>query len=97
MSVEKSFIDWVLLIWDSNWPLFLLGARNTLIIALSGTIIGFFIGVIIGVIRTIPIDQNTHPLARIGYKIVNFLLLCYIKIRGTLMIVQAMVIFYGAA
>jgi len=75
-----------------------MGARNTLIIALTGTVIGFFIGVLIGVIRTIPIDHNTGPLARFGYKILNFLLLCYIEVfRGTPMIVQAMVIFYGVA
>lgn len=98
MSVERSFLEWVLFIWQGNWPLFLLGARNTLIIALSGTIIGFCIGIIIGVIRTIPVDQNSNLLTRIGYKIINFLLLCYIEIfRGTPMIVQAMVIFYGAA
>lgn len=98
VSAESSFFEWVLFIWQSNWPLFLLGARNTLIIALSGTIIGFFIGILIGIIRTIPIDHNTNPLVKILYKIINFILLCYIEVfRGTPMIVQAMVIFYGAA
>ncbi len=98
MSADSSFFQWVYYILQSNWPLFLLGARNTLFIALTGTIIGFAIGILIGVIRTIPIDQNTTLPGRIGLKIVNFLLLCYIEIfRGTPMIVQAMVIFYGAA
>ena len=96
--MERTFLEWVLLIWNSNWSLFLLGARNTLFIALTGTIIGFGIGIVIGIIRTIPIDENSHPLTRIAYKIGNFLLLCYIEIfRCTPMIVQAMVIFYGAA
>lgn len=78
--------------------MFLYGAGITLLIALTGTIIGFFIGLIIGVVRTIPLDHNTGTLARISYKIVNFLLLCYIEVfRGTPMMVQAMVVFYGAA
>jgi putative lysine transport system permease protein len=43
-------------------------------------------------------DENTSIPAAIAYKITNFLLLCYIEVfRGTPMIVQAMVVFYGAA
>lgn len=98
MPADNSFLAWVIFIFEHYWPLFLRGAINTLIISLTGTIIGFVIGLIIGVIRTIPIDHNTGRLARLGYKILNFLLLCYIEVfRGTPMIVQAMVIFYGAA
>ncbi len=100
MSVDanSSFIQWVLFILQEYWPLFLRGAEVTLIISLTGTIIGFGIGLLIGVIRTIPIDNNTHPLKRILFKFVNFILLCYIEIfRGTPMIVQAMVVFYGVA
>ena len=74
------------------------GAQVTLIISLTGTIIGFCIGMIIGVIRTIPIDQNTNPIFRFIYKIINIILLIYIEVfRGTPMIVQAMVVFYGVA
>lgn len=96
MSADASFFQWVAFIWQQYWPLFLRGAGNTLLIALTGTIVGFFIGIIIGVIRTIPIDHNTSLLKRIIFKVVNFLLLCYIEVfRGTPMMVQAMVIFYG--
>lgn len=98
MTADNSFLEWVYFIWQNNWPLFLIGARNTIIIALSGTIIGFFIGVLIGIIRTIPIDHKTHPVLRAVYNVVNFILLSYIEVfRGTPMMVQAMVIFYGAA
>ena len=91
-------MTWVYYIFENNWPLFLMGARNTLIISLTGTIIGFAIGILIGIIRTIPIDQNTRLPARIVFETVNSLLLCYIEVfRGTPMIVQAMVVFYGAA
>jgi len=100
MSVDasSSFYEWVLYILQHYWPLFLRGAGVTLIISLTGTIIGFGIGVIIGIIRTIPLAHNAHPLKKLGLKLVNFILLCYIEVfRGTPMIVQAMVIFYGAA
>ncbi len=98
MSAESTFFTWVYFIFENNWPLFLMGARNTLIISLTGTIIGFIIGILIGIIRTIPMDENTSIPAAIAYKITNFLLLCYIEVfRGTPMIVQAMVVFYGAA
>ncbi|MGE5454954.1 MAG: amino acid ABC transporter permease [Methylocystaceae bacterium] len=98
MSVESTFFDWVIIIFQNYWPLFLRGAGTTLLISLTGTIIGFFIGILIGVFRTIPIDHNTGVFKRFAYKVCNFLLLCYIEIfRGTPMIVQAMVIFYGAA
>lgn len=98
MSADASFFAWVSFIWQQNWPLFLRGAGNTLYIALTGTIIGFAIGIIIGVIRTIPIEHNTNLLKRIFLKIVDFILLAYIEIfRGTPMMVQAMVLFYGTA
>ena len=98
VTADSTFFEWVIFIFQQNWPLFLRGAGVTLLIALTGTIIGFGIGIIIGVIRTIPIDHNMPLLKKFALKIVNFLLLCYIEIfRGTPMIVQAMVIFYGTA
>ncbi|HOQ10553.1 MAG TPA: amino acid ABC transporter permease [Syntrophomonadaceae bacterium] len=96
MSADASFFQWVAFIWQQNWPLFLRGAGNTLLIALTGTITGFVIGMIIGVIRTIPIDHKTGTIKKVILKIVDVLLLCYIEVfRGTPMMVQAMVIFYG--
>ena len=98
VNADSTFFQWVVFIFQHYWPLFLRGAEVTLVISLTGTIIGFGIGILIGVIRTIPIDQNTNIFKRILFKIINFILLCYIEIfRGTPMIVQAMVIFYGVA
>lgn len=98
MSADATFFAWVAFIFEQNWPLFLRGAGNTLLIALTGTINGFIIGLIIGVIRTIPIEHNTSLIKKWILKITDFILLCYIEIfRGTPMMVQAMVIFYGTA
>lgn len=88
--------SWVIRIVEENWRQFLSGSWTTLYIALTGTIIGLGIGLLIGIIRTIPVAEAGWK--RFAYKIFNFLLSCYIEIfRGTPMIVQSMVIYYGAA
>jgi len=96
--VERGFWDWVLFIVDRYGMWLIEGTGTTLFIALSGTITGFLIGLVIGIIRTIP---TTVPGGRVtpgglGLRGVHFLLAAYIEIfRGTPMIVQAMVIYYG--
>ncbi len=75
--------------------MFLRGAGVTLYISIIGTILGAIIGLIIGTIRTIPLSEN--PVKRILIKIVNIILTVYVEVfRGTPMIVQAMVIYYGS-
>lgn len=88
--------DLILKIVSENWAMFLRGAGMTLLISMAGTIIGFIIGLVIGVIRTIPMSER--GIARILLKLINAILSIYIEIfRGTPMIVQAMVIYYGSA
>lgn len=78
--------------------MFLEGAGITLLIAITGTLIGFAIGLAIGVVRTIPVDSKSSPVKRFFIKILNFILAAYIEVfRGTPMIVQAVVLFYGLA
>ena len=80
----------------SNWPMFLRGALATLEISIISTILGTILGLIIGIIRTIP--QPERGVKKILLKIINGLLSVYIEVfRGTPMIVQAMIIYYGVA
>lgn len=89
-------LEWVINILKNNWPMFLRGAGMTLLISIIGTLIGTLIGLIVGVVRTIPIPERGAK--RSVLKIVNTLLSIYIEFfRGTPMIVQAMVIYYGSA
>ncbi|MGM9926878.1 MAG: amino acid ABC transporter permease [Bacillus sp. (in: firmicutes)] len=89
-------IEWIIKIISENGPMFIRGAGVTLLIALAGTVLGALIGLIAGVIRTIPTPERKSN--RFILKIVNFILSFYIEFfRGTPMIVQAMVIFYGTA
>lgn len=76
--------------------LFLKGAGLTLLIALVSTVAGTLIGLLIGVFRTLP--QAENALWRFLQKVLNGLLRIYIEVfRGTPMMVQAMVIYYGLA
>ncbi|MEH7387519.1 amino acid ABC transporter permease [Bacillus sp. JJ1521] len=88
--------EWVVRIIAENWPMFLRGAGLTLLIALIGTIFGAAIGLLAGVIRTIPMPER--GVNKISLKVINAILSIYIEFfRGTPMIVQAMVIYYGSA
>lgn len=88
--------EWFVKIVSDNWQMFLRGAGMTLYISIIGTILGSIIGLLIGVIRTIPVPERG---AKKGvFKLINIILSIYIEFfRGTPMIVQAMVIYYGSA
>lgn len=75
---------------------FIQGIGYTMLIALTGTIIGLLIGLITGIVRTIPESKN--PFVKVILKIVNIIIGIYVEIfRGTPMMVQSMVIFWGYA
>jgi putative lysine transport system permease protein len=89
-------LEWVITIISENWPMFLRGAGLTLLIALIGTVLGAIIGLLAGVIRTIPVPERGAK--KVFLKVINAILSIYIEFfRGTPMIVQAMVIYYGSA
>ncbi len=91
-----SLFDWIVKLGGEYWPLFLNGTKNTLIMSLTGTAIGFLIGLIIAIIRTIPTTKNTNPALKVIHAVVNFILNAYIEIiRGTPMMVQALIIHYS--
>lgn len=91
-----SFFDWIKLLVSEYWPQFLSGTANTLIMALTGTIAGFVIGLLIAVVRTIPVEKNDNIIKRGIFKVVNFILSSYVEIiRGTPMMVQALIIHYS--
>lgn len=87
---------WYLII--TRWPVFLSGILTTLSIALVGTFFGFVLGLGLASLRLLP-EGDKH---RKGYRILRTVLdkvsHAYIQVfRGTPMIVQATVIYYGVA
>ena len=78
------------------YPFLLKGMGMTLLISLIGTLVGLVIGLLTGIIRTTPFSK--HRALRVLHKIVNGIIAVYIEIfRGTPMMVQAMVIYWGFA
>lgn len=90
------FFEEVAYILKNYYKFFLRGLGYTLLISLVSTIIGLIIGLIIGVIRTMP--KARTKTGRVFRKILDFILSAYIEVfRGTPMMVQAMVIYWGYA
>lgn len=74
----------------------LIGVGNTMLIALAGTLIGLLIGLLTGVLRTMPTPK--HAVMRVLQRVLNAIIAVYVEIfRGTPMMVQSMVIFWGYA
>lgn len=72
------------------------GLGYTMLIALTGTIFGLVIGILTGIVRTIPMSKN--KIVSAIQKIINVIISIYVEIfRGTPMMVQAMVIYWGYA
>ena len=91
-----NLFDWIVKLIEEYWILFLNGTKNTLIMALTGTVIGFIIGLAIAIVRTIPEGNHMHPALIAVKRGVNFVLNAYIEIvRGTPMMVQALIIYYS--
>lgn len=94
--MPQTFWGWVAYLLEEYMPLFLIGIKNTMIIAIIGTIIGFVIGLLVATVKTVQVHQNDSALKKILIKAVQFVFSVYIEVfRGTPMIVQSMVIYYG--
>ena len=97
-NAQSGFFEWVLFLAKSYAPLLLRGAGVTLLLALSGTLVGFLIGLGVGVVRSIPCRREDGAVKYVLLKIVRGILSISIEVfRSTPMIVQAMVIYYGIA
>ena len=90
------FFDNVIKIWNKYGTSIMGGVGNTMLIALAGTIFGLLIGLINGIIRTVPKSKNRF--IRIIQGVVNVIITAYVEVfRGTPMMVQAMMLYWGYA
>ena len=86
----------VALLWSKYWPMYLNGVKNTLILALAATVIGFAIGLICGILNTIPYTKQDPLPKRFVLKLIRVLVRIYVEVfRGTPMVLQAVFIYYG--
>ncbi|AMB98798.1 amino acid ABC transporter permease [Aerococcus urinaehominis] len=94
---SKGFWSDVSNIWSNFGSQFIRGAANTMFIALSSTVIGFLLGLVIAIIRSLKVKKQENPVSYYLYRLIDFIIAAYIEIfRGTPMMVQAMLIFYGS-
>ena len=90
------FFQNVLDILTKYYPYFLEGLGYTMLIALTGTVLGLAIGLFTGIVKTVPLSKKSG--VRFVQKLVSFIISCYVEVfRGTPMMVQSMVIFWGYA
>ncbi len=86
----------IAVVWSKYGTQILSGIGNTVLISIIGTLIGLIIGLFNGVIRTMPTAKN--PFVRALMKVVNWIINAYVEVfRGTPMMVQAMIIYWGYA
>lgn len=75
---------------------YLAGIGNTLTLALTATLIGCVIGLICGILNTIPYTGRDPLPKRIILKIIRILIRIYVEVfRGTPMVLQAVFVYYG--
>lgn len=83
-------------LWGIYGGAYIRDMGNTLILATTATLIGFVIGLICGILNTIPCSKSDTLLRRILLKIVRIIVRIYVEVfRGTPMILQAVFIYYG--
>lgn len=83
-------------LWSNYMPMYLRGAGNTLLLALVATAIGCVIGLVCGILNTIPYSKTDSGLKRFVLKLVRIVVRVYVEVfRGTPMVLQAVFIFYG--
>lgn len=81
---------------SNYWPAYLNGAKNTLLLALIATVIGCLIGLVCGILNTIPYSKYDPLWKKAFLKLVCGLVRVYVEVfRGTPMVLQAVFIFYG--
>lgn len=83
-------------LWSTYSSQYLSGIWNTIYLAVVCTAIGCIIGLLCGVLNTIPYQKNDNIIKRGFLKLLRGLIRVYVEVfRGTPMILQAVFIFYG--
>ena len=83
-------------LWGVYKSAYLSGMGNTIVMALAATAIGCIIGLVCGILNTIPYSKHDPLPKRIVLKVIRAIVRIYVEVfRGTPMVLQAVFIFYG--
>ena len=96
MDVLMGLFNDVARLWTNYAPTYLNGVKNTLILAVIATFFGCIIGLLCGVLNTIPYAPHDNVFKKLTLKLIRGLVRVYVEVfRGTPMVLQAVFIYYG--
>ena len=96
MEKLMELVQDVVVLWSKYYPMYLSGIKNTIILAVVATVIGCGIGLVCGILNTIPYSKNASAPKRFVLKLVRAVVRVYVEVfRGTPMVLQAVFIYYG--
>ena len=97
-AVPTSFAEWVSFLIERFGAQFAKGTITTLELAFLGTFLGCLLGFLVGIVQSITVDSHSSSASRALVKLLKGIVAIYVEVfRGTPMMVQAMVIYYGSA
>lgn len=95
-QIKTKHVNWLVNLLHRYGGMLLGGIGMTLLLALVGTLAGFIIGLLVSIVRTMPDPTRTSNRWLLNFG--KWLLAVYVEVfRGTPMMVQAAVIYYGIA
>ena len=84
------------LLWTNYKGAYWAGIQNTIILALVSTAIGCIIGLVCGILNTIPYSPHDNAVKRFFLRLIRIVVRIYVEVfRGTPMVLQAVFIYYG--
>jgi len=94
--MEKNTFEWIAFLLQEYGPYFLKGTAVTLETSIIGTLLGLMLGYLLGIVQSTPIAAEDSLVKKVYYRVIKFICNVYVQVfRGTPMMVQAMVAYYG--
>lgn len=98
MSSPTTFFEWVVFLLQQYHNSYLQGMLTTLETSLTGTLLGCCLGFVVGLVQSVDLHRDMGAVKKVLLLIPRVICKIYVTVlRGTPMIVQAMVVFYGFA
>ena len=86
----------IVTLWSNNYIAYLNGMKNTIVLAVICTAVGCIIGLLCGILQTIPCAKTDNIVKRFFLWLLRAIIRIYVEVfRGTPMILQAVFIYYG--
>lgn len=96
MIVQLSVFNTMRAMLENNASLWLYGLRTTLLLAFVGTVVGLLLALVLVVMKIQTPRRDAHFMKRILVRLVRRTSILYVGFfRGTPMMVQAMLLYYG--